>query len=78
MKYRLAVFGVKDTSENIVEFIHKNIRPVDLVITISREVLNRNQVLFLKRTAIFLPMKKRESLWEKMSLRLPFPWDGKG
>ena len=93
MKYRLAVFGVKDTSENIVEFIHKNICPVDLVITISREVLNRNQVSgfkglsvltekygipVLKRTAIFLPMKKRESLWKKMSLRLPFPWDGRG
>ncbi len=37
MKYRLAVFGVKDTSENIVEFIHKNIRPVDLVITIETQ-----------------------------------------
>lgn len=44
MKYELVVFGVKDTSENIVEFIHKSIRPVDLVITISKEVLNRNQV----------------------------------
>lgn len=52
MKYRLAVFGVKDTSENIVEFIHKNIRLVDLVITISREVLNRNQVSGFKGLSV--------------------------
>lgn len=52
MKYRLVVFGVKDTSENIVEFIHKNIRPVDLVITISREVLNRNQVSGFKGLSV--------------------------
>ncbi len=52
MKYRLAVFGVKHTSENIVEFIHKNIRPVDLVITISREVLNRNQVSGFKGLSV--------------------------
>ena len=52
MKYKLAVFGVKDTSENIVEFIHKNIRPVDLVITISREVLNRNQVSGFKGLSV--------------------------
>lgn len=44
MKYKVVVFGVKDTSENIVEFIHQTICPVDLVITISREVLSRNQV----------------------------------
>jgi Methionyl-tRNA formyltransferase len=44
MRYGVTVFGVKDTSENIVEFIHNHICPVDLVITISREVLKRNQV----------------------------------
>lgn len=44
MKYKVTVFGVKDTSENIVEFIHKNICPVDLVITINSEVLKKNQV----------------------------------
>lgn len=52
MKYELVVFGVKDTSENIVEFIHKSIRPVDLVITISREVLNRNQVSGFKGLSV--------------------------
>ena len=35
MKYKVVVFGVKDTSENIVSFIHEQICPVDLVITIS-------------------------------------------
>lgn len=44
MKYKVVVFGVKDTSENIVSFIQENICPVDLVITISPEVTKRNQV----------------------------------
>lgn len=44
MKYKVVVFGVKDTSENIVEFIHNTICPVDLVITISSEVTKKNQV----------------------------------
>ncbi len=44
MEYKVIVFGVKDTSENIVTFIHENICPVDLVITISPEVTRKNQV----------------------------------
>ena len=44
MKYKIVVFGVKDTSENIVEFIHNSVCPVDLVITISPEVTKKNQV----------------------------------
>lgn len=44
MKYKVVVFGVKDTSENIVSFIQKEICPVDLIITISPEVTKRNQV----------------------------------
>lgn len=52
MNYKVVVFGVKDTSENIVEFIHKNICPVDLVITISKEVLNRNKVAGFKGLSI--------------------------
>lgn len=44
MKYKVVVFGVKDTSENIVSFIQENICPVDLVITISSEVTKKNQV----------------------------------
>ncbi len=52
MKYKVVVFGVKDTSENIVEFIHKNICRVELVITISREVLNKNQVSGFKGLSV--------------------------
>lgn len=52
MKYKLVVFGVKDTSENIVEFIHKNLCPVDLVITINREVLKKNQVSGFKGLSV--------------------------
>ena len=44
MKYRVVVFGVKDTSENIIQFIREEICPVDLVITISPEVTKKNQV----------------------------------
>lgn len=44
MQYRVVVFGVKDTSENIVSFIQENICPVDLVVTISPEVTKKNQV----------------------------------
>lgn len=44
MKYQVVVFGVKDTTERIVEFIQNSICRVDLVVTISREVLKKNQV----------------------------------
>lgn len=44
MKYRVVVFGVKDTSENIVTFIQEKICSVDLIITISPDVTKRNQV----------------------------------
>lgn len=44
MKYKVVVFGVKDTSENIISFIQEQICPVDLVITISPEVTKKNQV----------------------------------
>jgi len=52
MHYNVVVFGVKDTSENIVEFIHKTICPVDLVITISPEVTKKNQVSGYKGLSI--------------------------
>lgn len=44
MHYKVVVFGVKDTSENMVEYIHNEICPVDLVVTISPEVTKKNQV----------------------------------
>lgn len=52
MKYKVVVFGVKDTSENIVEYIEKNICHVDLVITISPEVTKKNQVSGYKGLSI--------------------------
>lgn len=48
MHYKVVVFGVKDTSENIIRFIHSTICPVDLVVTISREVLMKNKVAGFK------------------------------
>ena len=52
MRYKVVVFGVKDTSENIVEFIQEQICPVDLVITISPEVTKKNQVSGYKGLSI--------------------------
>ena len=44
MHYKVVVFGVKDTSENIIDFIEKELCKVDLVITIAPKVLEHNQV----------------------------------
>ncbi|TCL59423.1 UDP-4-amino-4-deoxy-L-arabinose formyltransferase/UDP-glucuronic acid dehydrogenase (UDP-4-keto-hexauronic acid decarboxylating) [Kineothrix alysoides] len=52
MKYKVVVFGVKDTSENIVEFIQNNICPVDLVITIHKDVLGKNEVSGFKGLSV--------------------------
>lgn len=52
MKYKVVVFGVKDTSENMVSFIHENICPVDLVVTISPEVTKKNHVAGYKGLAV--------------------------
>ncbi len=52
MDYRVVVFGVKDTSENIVEFIHNQICKVDLVITISDEASKRNKIAGFKGLGI--------------------------
>lgn len=52
MRYKVVVFGVKDTSENIVTFIQEQICPVDLVITISPEVTKKNQVAGYKGLSV--------------------------
>lgn len=44
MHYKVVVFGVKDTSENIIEFIRQELCPVDLIITIAPKVLEHNHV----------------------------------
>ncbi len=44
MHYKVVVFGVKDTSENIIDFIQKKICKVDLVMTIAPAVTQKNQV----------------------------------
>ena len=44
MKYGVVVFGVKDTTAEIVQFIQKTICKVDLVVTIHPDVLAGNEV----------------------------------
>lgn len=52
MHYKVVVFGVKDTSENIIEFIEKQICKVDLIITIAPKVLEHNQVSGFKGLSV--------------------------
>ena len=44
MHYKLVIFGVKDTTDEIVKYVQEKLCPVDLVVTIHPDVLKRNQV----------------------------------
>ena len=44
MDYKVVVFGVKDTTENIIKFMGKDLCKIDLVITINQAVTKKNQV----------------------------------
>ncbi|MDR1473043.1 MAG: hypothetical protein LBI41_00550 [Lactobacillales bacterium] len=44
MHYKVVVFGVKDTTESMVNYISKNICPVDLIITIAEKVSLVNNI----------------------------------
>ena len=44
MHYPVVVFGVKDASENVIRYIHTELIPVSLVVTIAPEVTQKNQV----------------------------------
>ena len=66
MKYGVVVFGVKDTSESIIRYIHENITKVNLVITISSKVLEKNHVAGFKGLKILeqelgIPVKEIDS-----------------
>ena len=53
MNYEIAIFGVKDTTEEIVEFIHNKIRKIDVIITIHPDVLKGNHVAGFKGLKLF-------------------------
>lgn len=42
--YKVVVFGVKDTSENTIDYIHNTLHPVDLVVTIANKVAANNDI----------------------------------
>ena len=44
MHYKIVVFGVKDTSENIVDYIQNTLCPVDLVVTVANKVTQNNDI----------------------------------
>lgn len=53
MKYKVVVFGVKDTSANIIEFIHNTICQVDLIMTINQQVTEKNNISGYKGLGYF-------------------------
>ncbi len=53
MDYKLVIFGVKDTTEEIVEFIHNQIRKIDVIVTIHPDVLKGNHVAGFKGLKLF-------------------------
>lgn len=44
MHYRVVIFGVKDTTAEIVKYVQEKLIPVDLLVTIHPDVLSGNQV----------------------------------
>jgi methionyl-tRNA formyltransferase len=44
MHYKVTVFGVKDTTLEIIEYIQNKICNIDLIVTINNEVLSNNHV----------------------------------
>ena len=53
MHYKVVLFGVKDTSETIIEFIQNTICPIDLIVTIHPSVLEKNEVSGYKGLTYF-------------------------
>ena len=43
MHYKLVIFGVKDTTDEIVKYVQEKLCPVDLVEAIHPDVLKKNQ-----------------------------------
>ncbi|MFI3199940.1 MAG: formyltransferase family protein [Eubacteriales bacterium] len=52
MHYELVLFGVKDTTEEIVDYIEQNLRKISLVITIDPCVLDKNHVAGYKGLSV--------------------------
>ena len=44
MHYRVVLFGVKDTSADMIAFLQEKTRGIDLIVTIAPSVLDRNHV----------------------------------
>ncbi|MDD2970535.1 MAG: hypothetical protein PHE02_00190 [Lachnospiraceae bacterium] len=53
MQYKVVLFGVKDTTEEIVEYVHNHVCKIDLIVTIHPDVLKGNQVSGYKGLTFF-------------------------
>lgn len=56
MNYKVVVFGVKDATESVVDYIQSKICKVDLIITISPEVTIKNDIAGYKG---LMPLKEK-------------------
>ena len=50
MHYNVTVFGVKDSSEIIIDYIAGEVADIDLVVTISQNAKNRNEIAGVTNT----------------------------
>ncbi len=93
MDYKVVIFGVKDTTGEIVSFVQENICAVDLVVTIHPDVLSGNEVsgyqgLGYLTERFGIPVFETRSyglkdedtvrFLRRIRLRSGFPWGGRG
>ena len=52
MNYKITVFGAKDTTYEIIEYIENNLEKIDLIVTIDESVLENNNVAGFKSLKI--------------------------
>ncbi len=69
MHYKMVIFGVKDTSAEIVEYVQNKLCQVDLVVTIHPEVLKKNQVSGYKGLS-YLTERYKTTVYEARSYGL--------
>ena len=82
MHYRVVIFGVKDTTAEIVRFVQEKLCPVDLVVTIHPDVLSGNQVsgyegLSWLEDKYGIPVYETHSYGLKDEETTKFPWAGR-
>ena len=73
MDYKVVIFGVKDTTGEIVSFVQENICAVDLVVTIHPDVLSGNEVSGYQGDVYKRQAYSRVISYFHPTLRFPLP-----